>query len=182
MKIKGILVFIVLILCVGVLFYFQSNKSDDSDKSTKTSQTHKDTKYIVAVLGENTLKSDAYISFKPIQLNDKLDKSIVYILVPYSTNLNDKERSYLNQLINEKRIVLLYGDSVDPKVVKDKLKIKDLETAYVKSNFEISFIMYGYGYSKKYDKNIGFFLGGRKGDTEVESKIKQYLLEHKKNK
>lgn len=162
------IVFIVLVL---VFALYPSNETNVK-KETKNAD--------VLIIGKNhPFKKSDVLSFESLSLNDaekEIPKNIRFVLIS-----SDEEVSsdVLNKWIDEKKVVLFYGNNLSPESIEKKFqKDFDLENILIQSSVEIPYILFGYGFSNDANSNVVWFLNGNK---ELQDSI-FHFIDNNKNK
>lgn len=165
--IKLIVAFVLIVIGIG--FYVYSQKDEAEKTSSQTEKT-------VAVIGKNEFKSQSAIQFTSYKWKDKIPASTRFVLIPYEPTIKEEYRTWLQQLIKEKKVVLFYGNNVEPSVVSAHVK-ESIDTPEIHSSMSFSFLVFGYGYSPSYKQNVSYFTAGSPDEPDVNGKVVAFLEE-----
>ena len=109
------------------------------------------------------------------QFGEKIKDQGRFILIDDTLKLTPQHQEQIQEWIDEKRVVLFYGDDIDEKTFSKRIG-KDIDTTVTQSNIEQYFTLLGYGYSFKFQKNMLLFLSSNSPGLSANT-VQQYLFE-----
>ena len=204
-KKKTILVLVTIVLMIGIFFIIKwsisnekevkkGNHSSEStninsaiDEQNKSSDglvtyVNGDDKKIegkieVMVVGTVGFSENENVQYQSIKWTTAIPKNVKFILVQQDEEITKEKQTIIKQWIKDKKTVLFYGPDVKPEKVKEKTGL-DIEIINVEANVTFSYLLYGYGYSEQYKKEMPLFLGVN-NDRNSEAKINTFLIKKK---
>jgi hypothetical protein len=187
----GMVLFSSFIISLGL--YLSTKEKNSSELEQKTEKKKDDLEGIIdytdaedtkekvdsisslslSVIGENSFQ-ETKATIETISWEDT--PSHRFILVPMTENIDEGKQEKMQKWIKENKVVLFYGDKVNPNVVKDRIGL-DFDVFEFKGNVDVTYMLYGYGYSEKEKKKMPLFLGSNSTES-YHQKILTFLSTH----
>lgn len=107
-----------------------------------------------------------------------LSKDIRFVLIDQKEELSKEKQKVLQNWLKEDKVVIFYGEKVQPEEVKEKLGM-EIQAINVQSDasFDFPYLLYGYGFSNTYEQYVPIFLGSNTFDN-FEEKIANFLIKN----
>lgn len=181
-KILILSVVLLFLICVIIALINLSKKDEQVDETIdnpKKVTTTAVKRSEVLVFGDNSFTKngkDDFVEYKKSELNKKVPNNTKLILVPDGLKV---EKTTLDKWINDKIIVLVYGESVKKEIINTffglEYKVDDI---FIEGSFELKYQIIGFGYSEIDKNNIIHFKQSNSEEVLVYDDLMNYILEN----
>lgn len=132
----------------------------------------------VAIMGVSW-ENQKNVTFTTTDWEKALPKDHRFVLIDTKETITQEKQKILQTWLEADKVVLFYGENVQPEEVKEKIGMEvgviEVKTS---ASFDFPYLLYGYGFSMTYEQYLPIFLSSNTVEN-FEEKIATFLLKNK---